>query len=281
MRPAASIAAVALVALLLALLARSRGAVVLPAVTIDGPSQEIVGFGGVAMAEDGTGGVVYLKRSDGVPHVFVSRFVGGQWQAPIRVDTEEPFAASWPRIGAADGGELIVTWATQYATREGKPVYELLGSELGPGAEGFGPAIFIDPNIEEATGTNPDLAVSPTGQADIVYRVVEPLATNIALLRPGDVVEQVRVAHFDGERWSNLGAINRNPSSSMRPPTRANAPAIAIGPTGNAVVVWQEPDTKASPGSGRGVCSAAPSTMSCRSAPPPTTGCRSPPTRKR
>jgi hypothetical protein len=28
----------------------------------------------------------------------------------------------------------------------------------------------------------------------------------------------------------------------MRPPTQANAPQIAIGPTGNGVVVWQEPD---------------------------------------
>ena len=58
------------------------------------------------------------------------------------------------------------------------------------------------------------------------------------------MVEQVRVAHFDGQRWSNLGAINRNTSSSMRPPAAANAPAIAIGPTGNAVVVWQEPDVE-------------------------------------
>ncbi len=49
----------------------SPAAVILPAVTIDGPSEEIVGFGGVAMAEDGTGGVVYLKRVDGVAHVFV------------------------------------------------------------------------------------------------------------------------------------------------------------------------------------------------------------------
>jgi hypothetical protein len=29
---------------------------------------------------------------------------------------------------------------------------------------------------------------------------------------------------------------------SMRPPTQSNAPQIAIGPTGNGVVVWQEPD---------------------------------------
>ena len=185
-------------------------AVILPATTIDGPSQNIVGFGGVSMAEDGTGGVVYLKRVDGITHVFVSRYVEGRWSAPIRVDTEEPFGASWPRIGAADGGELIVVWATPFATREGKPLYELYGAELAPGAETFGKAILIDPNIEEASGTSPDLAVSSTGQADVVYRVVEPLVTSISLLRPGDVVEQVRVAHYDGERWTNLGAINRN-----------------------------------------------------------------------
>ena len=28
----------------------------------------------------------------------------------------------------------------------------------------------------------------------------------------------------------------------MRPPTQANAPQIAIGPTGNGIVVWQEPE---------------------------------------
>lgn len=235
---------VVLAALLLMLPAGAARALILPASTIDGPSEDIVGFGGAAMAEDGTGGVVYLKRVDGVTHVFVSRYVNGQWMAPIRVDTEEPYAASWPRIGAADGGELIVVWATPFATRDGKPVYELLGAELGPGGESFGKAILIDRNVEEATGTNPNLAVSSTGQADVVYRVVQPLATGIALLRPGDVVEQVRVAHFNGLRWSNLGAINRNSSSSMRAPTAANAPTIAIGPTGNAVVVWQEPDVE-------------------------------------
>jgi len=221
-------------------------AVILPATTIDGPSSEIVGFGGVAMAEDGTGGVVYLKRVDGVPHVFVSRYAEGRWSAPIQVDTGQKYAASWPRIGAANGGELIVVWATPFATRHEKPVYELLASELAPGPETgretFGPAVVVDPNIEEATGTSPDLAVSSTGQADVVYRVVQTYAPTVPLLRPGDVVEQVRVAHFDGQRWSSLGAINRDPGVSMRPPTEANAPKIAIGPTGDGVVVWQEPD---------------------------------------
>jgi hypothetical protein len=221
-------------------------ALIPPATTIDGPSEGIVGFGGVAMAEDGAGGLVYLKLVEGVAHVFVSRFVDGQWQAPIRVDYGERFAASWPRIGAAEGGELVVVWATPYGTEGGRPVDELLGSTLGPGASSFGPAKVIDRDIRFGTGTSPDLAMSSSGQADVVYRVVEEgggQETSIPLLRAGDVVEEVRVAHFEGETWSRLGAINRDAGVSMRSPTEANAPQIAIGPTGDAVVVWQEPDT--------------------------------------
>ncbi len=229
--------------ILLLPLARAR-AVILPATTIDGPSESIVGFGGAAMAEDGTGGVVYLKTVEGVAHVFVARYVEGHWMAPVRVDTEEQFAASWPRIGAAVGGELIVVWATPFATSPttGKPIYELLGAELGPGAEHFGQAIIVDRDIEEGTGTSPDLAVSSTGQADVVYRVIATNKVGVSLLRAGDVPESVRVAHFDGRRWSNLGAINRDAAVGMRPPTQDNAPQVAIGPTGNGVVVWQEPD---------------------------------------
>ena len=68
--------AVLLACALLAAGARPAAAVIVPAVTLDGPSEDIVGFGGVAMAEDGTGGAVYLKRVDGVAHVFVARYVG-------------------------------------------------------------------------------------------------------------------------------------------------------------------------------------------------------------
>jgi hypothetical protein len=232
-----------LVAVLVALMVLAAGAraVILPAQTIAGPSEEIVGLGGVAMAEDGTGGLVYLERSGGVTHVFVSRYVGNSWQAPVRVDLEQSFNASWARIGAAENGELIVVWATPFATVHGRPVYELLGAELAPGGSSFGQAQIVDPDINEATGTSPDLAVSSTGQADVVYRVVN-FSSSVPLLLPGDVVESVRVASFNGERWTALGAVNRDPGLSMRPPTEANAPKIAIGPTGNGVVVWQEPE---------------------------------------
>jgi hypothetical protein len=258
-RPRKTLSALA-AALALAILPACAQAVILPATTIDGPSESIVGFGGAAMAEDGSGGVVYLKTVEGVAHVFVARYVEGHWLAPIRVDRcmpstsseqaaseehcETPFAASWPRIGAANGGELIVVWATPFATSPttGKPIYELLGAELGPGAEHFGPPAIVDRDIEEGTDTSPDLAVSSTGQADVVYRVIDTSKVGVSLLRAGDVPESVRVAHFDGQRWSNLGAINRDSAVGMRPPTQDNAPQVAIGPTGSGVVVWQEPD---------------------------------------
>ncbi len=223
----------------------SAGAVILPATTLDGPSEDIVGFGGVAMAEDGTGGAVYLKRVGGVAHAFVARYREGHWLAPIRVDGEQPFAASSPQVGAANGGELVVVWATPFASENAKPVDELLSATLSPGSASFGHAMIVDRDIREGTGASPDLAMSPNAQADVIYRVVQPgeggRPPSIPLLRAGDVAEQVRVAHFNGERWTALGAINRNTGVSMRPPTIANAPKIAIGRTGNAVAVWQEP----------------------------------------
>jgi hypothetical protein len=190
--------------------------------------------------------LVYLKRVGGVAHAFVARYAGGHWLAPIRVDREQPFAASWPRIGAAEGGRLVVTWATPFATESSRSVDELLGATLGPGASSFGAPILIDPDVRDGTGMSPDLAMSSTGQADLVYRVVfnnlNAQQSAIPLLRPGDVVEDVRVAHYNGEAWSRLGAINRNSGVSMRPPTPANAPRVAVNQTGNGVVVWQEPD---------------------------------------
>ena len=48
-------------------------AVILPPTTIDGPSPVILEFGGVAMASDGTGGLVYTKQVEGAAHVFTTR----------------------------------------------------------------------------------------------------------------------------------------------------------------------------------------------------------------
>lgn len=221
----------------------AASAAITPAVEIEPPSSDVVGFGGVAMAEDGTGGLVFLKRVDGVAHVFVARYVGGSWQPPIRVDVAQPYAASWPRIGAADGGQLEVVWVTPYASEDEQPVDELLGAGLGPGASSFGPAQVVDHDVGDGDGSAPDLAMSPNGQADVVYRVLPRASeTSVSALRAGDVAEEVRLSHFLGEQWSEPELVNDDPGVAMRAPAADNAPQVAIGADGNGLVVWQEPD---------------------------------------
>src|SRR3954469_2253878 len=55
--------------------------------SIDGPSADVSRFSDIAMAPDGTGALVYLKKdADAKDHVFVSVRTGGTWKAPTRVD---------------------------------------------------------------------------------------------------------------------------------------------------------------------------------------------------
>src|SRR5215218_8539042 len=77
---------------------------------VDGPSPDIEKLCGVDLGRDGTGGLVYLKRVDGTPHVFLSRFNGGQFRAPERVDNGVGAGASEAAITAADAGRLAVVW---------------------------------------------------------------------------------------------------------------------------------------------------------------------------
>jgi hypothetical protein len=224
-------------------------AVILPTATIDGPSTEILGLGGVAMAPDGTGGLVYTKSVEGVPHVFASRYAAGQWGPPIRVDGNLSYPASQPAIAAGPGGRLMVVWVTQVATLVNGEIRDgLYSATLDPGTVEFGPPLLVDPNVAKGTGVDPSLAGTVPGKAIVAYRVVTKTfglpgeTSNAAQLRPGDVLADIRVARLEGDRWSRLGAVNRNPAASMRPPTAENGPKVAIGASGRAVVAWQEPD---------------------------------------
>lgn len=50
--------------------------------TLDGPGADVRLAGGIDIAPDGTGALVYLKAVGGSDHVFVSRLSGGVWSAP-------------------------------------------------------------------------------------------------------------------------------------------------------------------------------------------------------
>lgn len=203
---------------------------------VDGPSAEVIDIADAAMSEDGTGGIVYLKRVDGRAHVFVAQFRDGAWRPPQRVDVGQAFDSSWPRIGAGNDGRLVVTWAQEFGVESDR----LFSATLDPGANGFQAPVPIDFNVGEATSTYPDLAMNRGGQAYLVYRVV----TDTSPSNPsGYVGADLRAARYNGRLWSVLGTpIDRSIATPVRAPSGDNAPEVGIDVQGQGVVAWQEPD---------------------------------------
>ena len=193
-------------------------------------------IGDAAISEDGSGGVVYLKKVDGRSHVFAVQFRDGAWRPPQRVDIGQSFDSSWPRIGAGDGGRLVVTWVQEFGVESDR----MYSATLNPGANSFQPPVPVDFNVGEATSTYPDLAMNRGGQAYLAYRVV----TDTSPSNPqGYVGADLRVARYGARLWSVLGTpIDRNASAPVRTPTAENAPEVGIDIQGQGVVAWQEPD---------------------------------------
>ena len=222
-------------------LASAAQALISPVATIDGASSEIVELGGVAMAADGSGGIVYRKRVEGGrPHIFAALYSNGQWGPPQRVDVGQPFESSFPAIAAGEGGRLVVVWTNHYSsTTDG-----LFSAALEPGSTGFQPPVPIDLDIGEAIGTYPSVAMNLAGNALVAYRVVTAVSgPSTPEIPPGYVDGEIRMARFDGEYWSSFGLpLNRNPAQPMLAPTAADSPKVAIDLTGQGLVAWQEPD---------------------------------------
>jgi hypothetical protein len=201
---------------------------------IDGPSSGILELGGVAMARDGAGGVVYLKLDGGRPHVFAAQAAGGHWRSPERVDVGQEFGSSWPRIAAGDGGRLVVVWVQE----SGPGSDRVFSASLDPGAHRFQAPVPIDLDVDEATATFPSIAMNPGGTAYLAYRV----PTSGGSVFPGRVDSDVRVQRYNGALWSQVGTADRNPDVPVAAPTAANSPKVGVDVSGNGLVAFQEPD---------------------------------------
>lgn len=70
----------------------------------------IVRLGDTDLARDGTGAVAYVKSDAGVDHIFISRFSGGRFGPPERIDGPLPAPSSEPVVGASDDGRLLVAF---------------------------------------------------------------------------------------------------------------------------------------------------------------------------
>lgn len=224
----------AVTALLLA--PAGAGAIVFDVQPVDGPGSAIVDVADAAMSEDGSGGIVYLKTVEGRTHVFAAQFRDGAWRAPQRVDAGQAFDSSWARIGAGDGGRLLVTWVQEFGAESDR----MYSATLDPGANGFQAPVPVDLNLGEASATYPDLAMNRGGQAYLAYRVI----TDTSPANPvGYVGADTRVARYNGRLWSVLGTpVDRNQALPVRQPTADNSPEVGIDIQGQGVVAWQEPD---------------------------------------
>jgi hypothetical protein len=222
--------------LLVLLVAPTAHAAISETQTIDGPSPDVLDVGGVAMAEDGTGGIVYRKRVDGRAHVFAAQFVNGAWRAPQRVDVGQAFDSSWARIGAGNRGRLVVTWVQEFGAGSDR----MFSAALDPGATRFQPPVPVDLNVGEATATFPSLAMARGGTAYLAYRVVTDTS---AANPPGYVGADLKLARYGGSLWTVLGSlVDRNPSIPVRAPTALNAPRVGIEVGGaNGIVAFHEP----------------------------------------
>lgn len=201
-------------------------------VTLDGPGAHVLDVGGVAMAADGTGGVVYRAFADGRPHIFVAPFLDGRWLPPQRVDAGQAFESSWPRIAAARGGRLLVAWVQE----TGRDRDTLYTAQLPPGQRRFTRPVAIDTNVGEATATNPSVALSDRGTGYAGYVVMRGLHPG------GKVAASLRVARLDGGRWRRYAPINRDLEAPLSPPRADTAPRVAVDADGVGLVAWQEPD---------------------------------------
>jgi len=199
----------------LALTAALGGAVpasaaILPGVAVDGPSNLIESARpDIDVAPDNSAALVYLKSDGGVVHPFVSRFVGGAWGTPARVDTDSNQAASNARIAVANGGRVVVAYS-----RGGDAVARISS----------GPAFGAE-HIVQAGGTKVDVDLSPGGNG---YVVVES---------SNDIFAE----RLEGVTWSDVGTgpLDFDPTQEAGGGNRDVRVAASLDGTGGAMA-WGE-----------------------------------------
>jgi hypothetical protein len=208
---------VALVVGLMALLALTGPAIAQPVptapITIDGPSPDVVGLSNLSIARDGTGGLVYLKQVSGVPHVFVSRLVGGSFQAPEQLDASLGGSSSQPVIAAGRGGLLTVAFINSGS---------LFAVTRANADSGYGSPVGLF-----AGAANPSLQMTLIGKAYIAFTAV------------GAGGHDIRTAYFNAGQWAlESGALDASAADDAG--TGSGRPQVAAAGDGVAIVAWGE-----------------------------------------
>jgi hypothetical protein len=184
-----------------------------PPQVIDGPSAAIQGLGGLSVARDGTGGLVYLKAVAGVPHVFVSRLVGGQFQPPEEVDGSLAGASSQPVIAAGNGGVLLIGFIN---------AGDLYAVDRAAVSGSYSAPILLS-----GGAANPSLQMTNFGKAYLAFTAAAGAGFD------------VRAAYYYNGAWALESApLNAVPADDAG--TGSGRPDVAAAGDGVAIVVWGE-----------------------------------------
>ena len=213
-----------------------------PPTVIDGPSAAITDLGGLSIARDGTGGLVYSKTVSGIPRVFVSALIGGQFQTPVQVDGALTGASSQPVIAAGNGGVLLVGFIS--------------GGQLDVVDKASMTAAFGSPQALATAASNPALQMTNFGKGYLAFTVADAAG------------HDVRAAYYDGGAWS-LEAPPLNDTPADDAGTGSGAPQVAAAGDGVAIVVWGEGGHVFS----RKVWGTSPSVVDEHADPPSVSGC--------
>lgn len=198
-------------AVLLALLAAPAAAHAgyFPAEVIDGPTPDIVSAGDVDVARDGNGGVLYLKKDQGVDHVFLSRLQDGAFQPPQRMDAGLAPASSQPVFAAGFEGRQALAYINDN---------KLWVQVRAKNATGFAaPAVLAEGDVSD-----PSIDISVNG------------VTYVTWTQGGDI--RAARQERDGATFTILGA-----PLDIDPAKTASRSRVAVSADGSALVVWQEP----------------------------------------
>jgi hypothetical protein len=157
------------------------------------------------------------QTSSGSPEIWANRLLPstGSWESAELIGPTEEGDAGAPRIAIDANGNVVAVWA-----QNGGPSAGVWSNRYDAGAGWRAPALISPRGL--GPGRSPDVAISPSGRAVVVW------------------------VQFDGNTdrvWSNRsttgGAWGR--SESVPAPdeeTRASGPHVAVDSMGRATAVW-------------------------------------------
>lgn len=204
-----------LAATLLALAALPARAGLFAGDPVVGPTPALRALGGIDLAPDGTGAIVFTMQDGGVDHVFVSRLVNGAWSGAERVDADLGGASAQPAVAAGDGGRVMVAFANA------GNVYAVTRASAAAG--------YVRQTLWGSGGaSDPAVDLSVNGKAYAVFAA------------PGAGGHDVRAAFSrDAGAWA-LADPPLDANAGNDAGTGAARPHVAVSADGVAIAVWGE-----------------------------------------